>query len=83
MIAWIILTLLTASVCSAAMGLGWLVGLRRGWALLLLGAGSGALSGLLVTLAQGAATGHAVGAVFGAAVGTSVWLALWPGMRGR
>lgn len=77
MIPWIIITLLTASVCSAAMGLAWLVGLRRQGALLMVGAGSGAICGLVVTLAHASASGQVFGSAFGAAVGGSVWLVLW------
>jgi hypothetical protein len=81
MIPWLIITLLTASVCSAAMGLAWLVGLRRGGALLVVGAGSGAICGLAVTLAHAGASGQVFGSAFGAAVGGSVWLVLWAGVR--
>lgn len=83
MMPWIVATLLFASVCSAAMGMSWLIGVRRPWILCLVSISCGAGGGALLSAAGAMTTAvdptAAIwrGAVTGGAIGTGVWALLW------
>lgn len=80
MMPWLLMVLMIGSVCTAAMGLAWTLGLRRRWVMLLLSTLLGAMlaAGATVVgagLLGAGADGDAVvrGAAVGAGVGSSVW----------
>ena len=85
MMPWLVTVLLVGSVCSAVLGLAWLLGVRRGWLLWLLATGAGAVLGAamaaLATALVGAGgsteallRGVTVGGAIGAGIGLLAWL---------
>lgn len=86
MIPWLIIIFLFASLCSAAMGMAWIVGVRNRWVLLIISTVAGLAAGVGLSL-MGTAVSPTVstssaalqGSVYGAAIGSGVWLVLMVG----
>lgn len=82
MSSWAIVITLFASLCSAAMGAAWLLGVRALRQLWWVSATAGAIAGSgLSWWGGGSAWQLAAGAAYGVVLGTGTWVLLWAGVR--
>ena len=82
MLSWFIVITLIASVCSAGMGVAWLLGVRGLRTLWWVSASTGAVTAAIFSASGGGARDQIMtGAAYGVAIGIAVWLILWVGVR--